>query len=85
MMILVKIKHLHQQKEHMWKTSQLKELHFLRLVGDSCMMDFVATECETVVTELEEQLWELLFSLTQLSDLNSVVLVVTKYALVKYE
>ena len=47
------------------------------------MMDFVVTECDTVVTELE--LWELLFSLTQLSELNSVVLVVTKDTLVKYE
>ena len=36
-----------------------------------------------VVTELEEQLWELLFILTQLSELNSVVLVVTKDTLVK--
>ena len=47
------------------------------------MMEFVLTECDTVVTELEESLWELLFSLTQLSELNSVVLVVTNGTLVR--
>ena len=36
-----------------------------------------------VVTELEEQLCELLFSLTEFSELNSVVLVVTEHTLVK--
>ena len=48
-------------------------------------MDFIVTDCGRVVTELEEQLCELLFSLTQLSELNSVVLVVTKDTLAKYE
>ena len=48
-------------------------------------MDFILTDCGRVVTELEEQLWELLFSLTQLSELNSVLLVVTKDTIVKDE
>ena len=46
-------------------------------------MDLILTECEKVVTELEEQLCELLFSLTQLSELNSVVLVVTHDTLMR--
>ena len=55
------------------------------MVGDSCMEDLVIIDCGRVVTELEEYLCELLFSLTQLSDLNSVVLVVTEHTLVKDE
>ena len=47
------------------------------------MMDFVVIDCGRVVTELEELLWELLFSLTHLSELNLVVLVVTHDTLVR--
>ena len=54
-----------------------------RVVSESCMVEFIIIDCGRVVTELEEYLCELLFSLTQLSELNSVFLVVTKDTLVK--
>ena len=55
------------------------------LVGGTCKMDFIVTDCGRVVTELEEQLREFLFTLTQLSELNSFVLVVTKDTLMRDE
>ena len=69
----------------MWHINGLKELHNF-YGGWWLMHGGIRYNWQwKVVTKLEEYLCELLFSLTQLSELNSFVLVVTKDALVKDE